>query len=97
MAGVSGGETSWFAVFRPTGGDAIQKMMNGSGTGKGLNIKGKSAKTGRLSGFVPVLQISENSHKKELCTSPRHARVRIYFRSEELCTEALVSMREVRG
>ena len=30
--------------------DAIQKMMNGDGTGKGLNIKGKSAKTGRLSG-----------------------------------------------
>lgn len=57
---------------------------------------------------MPVLQISENRHKKDLCTSPRHTRVRgstpfetkvtcrgIYFRSEELCAEALVRMREV--
>ena len=26
-------------------------MMSGDGTGKGLNIKGKSAKSGRLSGL----------------------------------------------
>ncbi|OLQ13919.1 hypothetical protein AK812_SmicGene2110 [Symbiodinium microadriaticum] len=57
--------------------DAISKMMDGQGTGKGLNVKGKSAKTGCLSGFVPVLQISDNEHKSQVCTSPREARVRL--------------------
>ena len=39
-----------FTVWRPTSSDAIQKMMLGLGVGKGLEIKGKSAKCGNLSG-----------------------------------------------
>ncbi|CAJ1383362.1 unnamed protein product [Effrenium voratum] len=89
-----GDDTKWFAVFRPTSVDAINKMMDGSGTGKGLNVKGKSAKSGRLSGFVPVLQISENRHKAQVCTSPPEARVRIYFPREEMCTSVLLRMRK---
>ncbi|CAK9052876.1 unnamed protein product [Durusdinium trenchii] len=92
---VNENRTHWFAVFRPTSVDAIQKMMNGDGTGKGLNIKGKSAKTGRLSGFVPVLQISQNEHKKQLCTSPKSARVRIYMASEESCHSLQLRMQKV--
>ena len=38
---------------------ALRMMLEGRATGKGLNVKGKSAKTGELSGFVPFLQISE--------------------------------------
>eukprot|EP00913_Durusdinium_trenchii_P020120 g18908.t1 len=92
---VNENRTHWFAVFRPTSVDAIQKMMNGDGTGKVLNIKGKSAKTGRLSGFVPVLQISQNEHKKQLCTSPKSARVRIYMASEESCHSLQLRMQKV--
>ena len=55
--------TSWFAVYRPCSRDSIAKMVGRIGTGKGLNIKGKSAKKNRLSGFVPFVQISKNSDK----------------------------------
>ena len=34
--------------------------MKGEATGKGLDIKGKSAKTGLLSGYVPFSQIHSN-------------------------------------
>jgi len=88
-------ETNWFAVFRPTSADAISKMMDGQGTGKGLNVKGKSAKTGCLSGFVPVLQISDNEHKSQVCTSPREARVRVYYPSDEHRSVALFRLRKV--
>eukprot|EP00913_Durusdinium_trenchii_P024467 g22969.t1 len=50
---------SSFAVYRPTSRDAIAKMLSGAAVGKGLNVKGKSAKLNRLSGFVPFLQISQ--------------------------------------
>ena len=33
-----------FAVYRPTSRDAIAKMLSGIAVGKGLNVKGKSAK-----------------------------------------------------
>ena len=46
-----------FCVFRPTSLHALKHMIAGTGVGKGLNIKGKSAKKGRLVGFVPFLQI----------------------------------------
>lgn len=49
--------TSYFSVFRPTSNDALRMMIVGKATGKGLNIKGKSAKQGVLSGFVPLLQV----------------------------------------
>ncbi|CAK9052873.1 unnamed protein product, partial [Durusdinium trenchii] len=87
--------THWFAVFRPTSADAIEKMMTGQGTGKDLNIKGKSAKIGRLSGYVPVLQISENDHKKRLGTSPAEGRIRIYMAHEESCHRMQVRMQQV--
>ncbi|CAE7454491.1 unnamed protein product, partial [Symbiodinium necroappetens] len=70
-------------------------MMDGQGTGKGLNVKGKSAKTGCLSGFVPVLQISDNEHKSQVCTSPREARVRVYYQSDEHRSVALFRLRKV--
>ena len=40
-----------FAVYRPTSRDAIAKMLSGVAVGKGLNVKGKSAKKNRLSGL----------------------------------------------
>ena len=39
----------------------------------------KSALGGRLSGFVPFLQISEESDKRKVGTSPPDARTRIFF------------------
>lgn len=86
-AGVSesGGEdTEWFAVYRPTSRDAIAKMLSGVAVGKGLNVKGKSAKLNRLSGFVPFLQISQESDKADVTPSPPESRITIYFGSEEL-------------
>ena len=58
-----------FTVWRPTSTDAISKMMSGDGVGKGLELKGKSAKTGCLSGYVPFLQIHEDWHKDKVRTS----------------------------
>ena len=45
-------QSQHFAVYRPTSMDAIRMMMTGMATGKGLNVKGKSAKKGKLSGYV---------------------------------------------
>ena len=42
--------SSWFAVYRPCSRDSISKMLGQVGVGKGLNIKGKSAKKNKLSG-----------------------------------------------
>jgi len=83
-----GAATKWFAVFRPTSVDAITYMINGRGTGKGLNIKGKSAKQGVLSGFVPFLQISDNKHKKLIEASPSYSRVKIYYKTKAAREEA---------
>ena len=49
--------SSFFSVWRPTSMDAIRMMMEGRATGKPLTVKGKSALSGELSGFVPFLQI----------------------------------------
>ena len=40
---------AFFSVWRPTSNDAIQMMIEGKATGKGLNVKGESAKKGVLS------------------------------------------------
>ena len=78
----SGDVTSkWFAVYRPCSRDSIAKMLGTTGVGKGLNIKGKSAKKGRLSGFVPFLQVSDNKHKPLVEQSPKEARTHIYYRN----------------
>mmetsp|Transcript_33258 Transcript_33258/g.71849 ORF Transcript_33258/g.71849 Transcript_33258/m.71849 type:complete len:857 (+) Transcript_33258:17-2587(+) len=68
-----------FSVWRPTSNDAIRKMITGEGTGKGLDIKGKSAKRGIYSGFVPFLQIHDNAHKEKVGTMRRDKRVRVFY------------------
>eukprot|EP00931_Biecheleriopsis_adriatica_P083411 TRINITY_DN5700_c1_g1_i1.p1 TRINITY_DN5700_c1_g1~~TRINITY_DN5700_c1_g1_i1.p1 ORF type:complete len:1189 (+),score=234.43 TRINITY_DN5700_c1_g1_i1:145-3711(+) len=75
--------TNWFAVYRPTSREAIAKMLSGAAVGKGLNVKGKSAKRGRVSGFVPFLQISNNADKALLAKPKLDARVKIFFYSDE--------------
>lgn len=83
-------------------------MLGAVGVGKGLNVKGKSAKKNRLSGFVPFCQISDNAHKKDIEDSPYDARTVIYFRNaeslvgwkqadvEEKCHDSFSSLSEVR-
>lgn len=68
-----------FTVWRPTSTIAIQRMMAGEATGKGLEIKGKSSKAGKLSGFVPYLQIHDEAHKGKVKTLPRGGRTRIFY------------------
>jgi len=82
-------KASAFSVFRPTSNDAIRKMMTGEGTGKGLDVKGKSAKTGKLSAFIPLIQIHEERHKKEVRWPPHDGSVRIYYKSEEIRKKAV--------
>jgi hypothetical protein len=74
---------SVFTVWRPCSNDAIRKMVEGQGVGKGLDIKGKSAKAGCLSGFVPYLQIHEEADKSKVKTLERGGRTRIFFASRE--------------
>jgi len=83
-----GDTTLWFAVFRPTSKDAIAKMLSGMAVGKGLNIKGKSAKKNRLSGFVPFVQISDNNHKPAVERPPADAVIRIYYKTKPAREEA---------
>jgi hypothetical protein len=78
----------WFSVYRPCSRDSISKMLGGLGVGKGLNVKGKSAKKDRLSGFVPFVQISDNNHKKLIEDSPPDARTHMYYRNESACSLA---------
>lgn len=82
------GKSTWFVVYRPTSRDAISKMLNGGGVGKGLNVKGKSAKQGVLSGFVPFCQVSDNKHKPMVEQSPRDARTKVYYKSKASREEA---------
>lgn len=74
--------TDWFAVYRPTSRDAIAQMLGGRAVGKGLNVKGKSSKRGRQSGFVPFLQINVNEHKCLVDSKHPESRVRIFFATE---------------
>ena len=85
-----------FTVWRPTSNDAISKMILGLAVGKGLDIKGKSAKyPHKLSGYVPFLQIGIESHKQlvkyNYITSG--GRVRIYFK-DDTSTSVLDSLRQ---
>lgn len=82
------GESQWFCVYRPCSNDAIAKMLSGKAVGKGLNIKGKSAKQGKLSGLVPFVQISDNKHKAVVEASPPGARLAIYYRTKPAREEA---------
>ena len=72
--------TSILTVWRPCSNDAMRKMMEGTGVGKGLDIKGKSAKKGILSAFVPFMQIFHNDHKGEIQPITETAEMRIYYK-----------------
>jgi len=88
------GSSSWFAVYRPCSKDSIAKMIGKVGVGKGLNVKGKSAKMNRLSGFVPFVQISDNAHKKMVeppSTSPAYD-IHVYFQSAANREEAKAAL-----
>jgi hypothetical protein len=76
-------KSSVFTVWRPTSLDAIRRMMLGEGVGKGLDIKGKSAKKGKLSGYVPFLQIYQEEHKKQVRTHPKHGKIKVFFMSKK--------------
>ena len=87
--------TQWFAVYRPCSRDSIAKMLGNTAVGKGLNIKGKSAKKNKLSGFVPFLQVSDNAHKKLVEPSPKDARTHIYYRNVIARQQAESTLTEV--
>lgn len=74
--------TSILTVWRPCSNDAMRKMMEGVGVGKGLDIKGKSAKKGKLSAFVPYMQIHEENDKMLIQPIPLGAKLRVYYHSE---------------
>lgn len=60
-------------------------MMLGLGTGKGLDVKGKSAKCGALEGYIPYVQIhNNNEHKEKVGSCPCDARVSIFFKTKIL-------------
>jgi hypothetical protein len=84
-----------FTVWRPTSLDSIKKMMLGQGVGKGLDIKGKSAKKGKLSGFVPFLQLYEDKHKTQIRTLPKKSAMRIFFHTEALRDAAAEKVADV--
>ncbi len=77
-----------FSVWRPTSLEAIRKMIANEGVGKGLDIKGKSAKKGKYSGFVPFLQIHDNEHKRVIRPMREYERVRVFYPNEASRDEA---------
>mmetsp|Transcript_44833 Transcript_44833/g.104700 ORF Transcript_44833/g.104700 Transcript_44833/m.104700 type:complete len:828 (-) Transcript_44833:166-2649(-) len=88
-------ESRWFVVYRPCSRDSIAKMLGKVGVGKGLNVKGKSAKKNRLSGFVPFIQISDNRHKWDVEESPKDTRTKIFYRSKAAREQAHGSLTKV--
>ena len=76
--------SSFFSIWRPTSMDAVRMMMEGRATGKSLNVKGKSAKQGKISGFVPFVQIHEEADKRKVCTPPPAATIRVFWPSAAL-------------
>jgi len=86
-------KSSILTVWRPCSNDAMRKMMEGTGVGKGLDIKGKSAKQGLLSAFVPFLQISEEKDKAKIMPIPYTSRLRVYYQSEAARTEVVKKLK----
>jgi len=78
---------SCFSVWRPTSREALRYMMLGSAVGKGLDIKGKSAKMGRLSAFVPFLQIHKDEHVPKIRiyqpSEAKAATIRVFFSTRQ--------------
>ena len=88
---------SVFSVWRPTSIDSIEKMMKGHGVGKGLDIKGKSAKKGKLSAYVPFLQIHQDEHKSKIRALPSGGRIRVFYKKEAPRDKAHDFLTEVRN
>ncbi|KAL3931633.1 MAG: hypothetical protein SGBAC_011220, partial [Bacillariaceae sp.] len=86
-------KSSILTVWRPCSNDAMRKMMEGTGVGKGLDIKGKSAKKGILSAFVPFLQISEEKDKAKIMPIAYSSRLRVYYHSEAARKEVVKKMK----
>jgi len=86
--------SEWFAVYRPCSSDAITQMLSRKAVGKGRGVQGKVA-AGRLSGFVPYVQISENRHKAAVGPASAAARTKIYFQSRAARDIALEEMTTV--
>jgi len=91
--------TSWFAVYRPCSRESIAKMIGEVGVGKGLNVKGKSAKMNRLSGFVPFVQVSDNAHKSQVEEAPTDPGydIHIYYTTATSRDEAKKALDKCRG
>lgn len=89
------GRSSWFVVYRPTSRDAIARMLSGTAVGKGLNVKGKSAKSGILSGLVPFVQVSDNGHKKGVEASPSPSRIKVYYKNKAARDEAKKNLQRI--
>ncbi len=85
-----------FSVWRPTSNEAIRRMITGEGTGKGMDIKGKSAKCGKWSGFVPFLQIHNNEDKLKIGSLHADGRVRVFYPNKLSRDRAFMSMSMVR-
>ncbi|KAL7537550.1 hypothetical protein ACHAXR_009860 [Thalassiosira sp. AJA248-18] len=86
-----------FTVWRPTSGEAIKNMMLGIATGKGLDIKGKSAKRGNISSYVPFIQIYDEFHKEHIRALIKDGRVvRIFYQTAEARIEALEMLLDIK-
>lgn len=88
--------SSVFSVWRPTSKESIKKMILGHGTGKGLDIKGKSAKVGKLSAFVPFVQIHEENHKQKVRTLPKDGVIRVFYKKAASRNQAMERLEKVR-
>jgi hypothetical protein len=86
-----------FSVWRPTSNEAIRHMITGDGTGKGMDIKGKSAIRGKWSGFVPFLQIHRNVDKFQIGSLRADARVRVFYPNKLARDRAFMSIAMMRG
>ena len=70
-------------------------MMLGSAVGKGLEIKGKSAKKGLLSAFVPFVQIYEDRHKERIRECVRDNTMKIFYGTRHGRDEAVEVLQDV--
>ena len=84
-----------FSVWRPTSYEAIHKMVLGQGVGKGLDIKGKSAKAGKYSGYVPFLQITNNEDKAKVPAMTAGTRLRVFYPIVAQRDAAIAKLRDV--